>query len=378
MAERDEVGGESVRVSELFENPDYLLHGINFARGTCEFLEVSRATYERSAFLDQRVMASGGRRCTVDLGELVHLSNSIRPPARAPAFIAHTSFCCSTLLARSLEFHGRSLVLREPQVLLMLARAYREHPDYFPGPARHIYLSLILRLLNKSYGQRERVLIKPSNLANRLLEEWLAHDGDSRGIVLTCGLEDYLVSVLRKPTETKEKMPWVAADLARDSDYLERCPDVVSGLGDPLQAAAVAWHAQRYLLGALIARFPGRLFPLDQKFLLEQPSKAVARVCRHLQVDVGQQAIENRIHGAVWRSHAKDTRHAYNPDRRRRDHQEVRKTYEHEIERVVGWLSPYLCRLPDPLADAPASAHSNHPMTPVGVQRGHAASGGTS
>ncbi len=95
------------------------------------------------------------------------------PRAQPPHFIAHTSFCWSTLLARSLAFDSRSLVLREPQALLLLAREFRGNPARFPARARHAYLGLALRLLNKAYHPEQRVILKPSNLANRLLPDWL-------------------------------------------------------------------------------------------------------------------------------------------------------------------------------------------------------------
>lgn len=338
----------AVRAGDVLDNPDLLLHGIHFGHRVCQFLEVNRDTYELSSFLDERSNTRGGRLVEVDLGQIASLLEKIPQRRHPPGFIAHTSFCCSTLLARSLAFFGRSLVLREPQVLIMLARAFREHPDHFPGPARHACLELVLRLLNKSYAARERVLIKPSNLANRLLEDWLERYPRARGVLVTSSLEDYLVSVLGKTPDTQRKMNWVAATLARDSDYLSRCPELDRPFDDPLEAAAVAWHAQRHQLGALVARHPARVMALDQAMLLARPFETVSRVCRHLEVDAGPDEVRQRIQAPLWTRHAKDPAHPYDPDQRRRDHERTRRRHEHGIHRVMAWLAPYLKRVPDP------------------------------
>ena len=39
------------------------------------------------------------------------------PSAKAPHFIFHSAFCCSTLLARAFDIEGQSIGLKEPTIL---------------------------------------------------------------------------------------------------------------------------------------------------------------------------------------------------------------------------------------------------------------------
>lgn len=360
MAIETATTGEMLRADRLAASPDLLLHRFDFERRACVFLEACADSYADSAFLDHRVAKAGTRLHGVDFRVVAELLARASPRAHPPHFIAHTSFCCSTLLARSLAFDERSLVLREPQSLLLLAREFRRNPDRFPARARHAYLGLALRLLNKAYHPEQRVILKPSNLANRLLPDWLAMLPFSRGVLITCGLEDYLVSVLRKTRETLDKMSWVCRSLAADSDYLVICPELDRNFNDPLRAAAVAWHAQQYLFAGLLARHRGRMLVFDQSTLLDRPVNSLAAACAHLDLPVTEEEIRARVHGRLWQRNAKDPRLSHSPAARRAAHARVRAMQAHRVGRAVEWLAPFLARLPDPLAPFMAPETPQH------------------
>ena len=99
------------RLEDFATDPDLLLHRVDLERQEMVFAQVSRDTYLESAFLDARMAPVRGGKLRIPLAPL--LSDPL-PATASLAFIFHTSFCCSTLLARSLQQPGTSHVLREP------------------------------------------------------------------------------------------------------------------------------------------------------------------------------------------------------------------------------------------------------------------------
>lgn len=338
--------GGQLRLADLVENPELLLYQVNLARRELSFLEVTSRTFDESSFLDDRIAYTLGRVHGVNLDELAALMGRVPRSSRPVHFLAHTSFCCSTLLARSLRFEGRTLVLREPLILRLLGDARRQGERAGTLVQQQAYLDMSLRLLNKPYREGEQVIIKPANLANGLLDDWLSIQPAARGVILTSRLEDFLLSVLKKPVATREKMPWVAEALGMDTDYFSRLPEARGALEDPLRAAAVAWHAQRYALEGLLDRYPGRLLAMDQDDLLDRPEAAVEAVTAHLRLSVGPDEITRQVNGPLWHRHAKDPRLHY--DRRARAVENARLAERHsgELRATLDWARD---RLLDPI-----------------------------
>ena len=83
------------------------------------FLRIEDAVLERSSFLDTRIDAPLAQAVAVAADSLGELDVA----ARAPAWLFHTSFCGSTLLARVLHAPPHGVCLREPMVLRRLGDA---------------------------------------------------------------------------------------------------------------------------------------------------------------------------------------------------------------------------------------------------------------
>ena len=90
------------------------------------FLKLAPSVLEDSVFLDTRIGAPLEQAVAVPAGAL-----GASPAGAVPAFLFHTSFCCSTLLARTLHIAPRVVALKEPLVLRRLADARHR-----PLPAR--------------------------------------------------------------------------------------------------------------------------------------------------------------------------------------------------------------------------------------------------
>lgn len=99
-------------------------------------------------------------------------------------------------MARALDIPGQSLALKEPDILMGLAHAYRMAKI---DPARRKVdqsRDLVLRLLARPHQGNEQILVKLTNTANNLAPMMAA--SDARIILLYGDLKGFLVSVLKK------------------------------------------------------------------------------------------------------------------------------------------------------------------------------------
>ena len=174
-------------------SPDWLLAGFDAGREVLQFVRVSRQTYADSAFLDHQIRPLPE---TVRTAALEEVDEAIRATALPPArYIFHTAFCCSTLLSNCLDHAAQTLVMREPLVLPRLATALRqasaEETVALAAPAQRI-----LYLQRRNYAG-EPVVVKPSNFANRVMEQESVSDGGPhRWLLMSSSLRSLLLSIL--------------------------------------------------------------------------------------------------------------------------------------------------------------------------------------
>lgn len=296
-------------IAELLEDPRLLLFGIDLSKLELRFVEATRRTYESSSFLDSRIVEVDGRLHGVGIRDLWDLP----PPAdlRIPALLCHTSFCCSTLLARALELPDRSLVLREPWGLRDLADARRTVRGAGLAESDTIRraLSLALTLYAKRFAPTEAVVIKPTNLANNLLDDALTLRPTMKALLLSSDLRSFVIATLRKPDETKAKMVTLARNFSLDDPRGELLPGLdLPGL-QPAEAAVAAWHYQRRSLAAIAARHGAtRVRSLDAATLLTEPLATLRAVDGFLGLGAEAAALEAVATGPVFRANAKDAR----------------------------------------------------------------------
>ena len=325
---------------DLTRNPAWHLYDLDMQRGELHFLEATPDTFKISAFLDNRIAYTGGRLHGFPL-DAVAAAVAARPDADRPvSFLFHSSFCCSSLLARSLQLEGRTLVLREPWVLRRLGELKRSIVQrgqawYPQGPQ---LLDLVLRLLAKTWTESESVLIKPTHVANNLARDLLTLRPQARGVLLHSDLETFLVSNLTKTDETKAKTPAMLQLFDTDLGYAKRFPELRLERLDFLQSVAVIWHAQMLLFQELLAADPGpRLRSLDSAVLLTRPAETLSAVAGFLGYPLHPDEAAGIAAGPVWNTHAKDPFSAYDSRRREAENLEVVGRHGDDVRRTLAW-----------------------------------------
>jgi len=330
-----------------WQRPEAYLYAWDFKADQARFLPLDRTALARSSFLDQRIAADPSSARPIPITEV--LERAPGRPDRPPAFIFHTAFCCSTLLARSLDLPGRTLVLREPATLLQLADlkrglyAVERRLSGMPEPT--------LNLLSRPFLPDERVLIKPTNLVNNLIPELVAASPGARVVVLCDGLEAFLISVLKRPRESERGMANFLERLLRDTPARRFSREVTGVTGLP-QRAALAWALQMHALTSWLSDSPDNVRILTAPRLLASPLAALEAVAGWLDLDLDSRTLQDMVEGPVWRQHAKSPAHGYTPDRREEEQALARRVLAEPLRQGIAWAAGVPGLIPRPLPPA--------------------------
>ncbi len=305
-------------------------------------LQVDDEVIERSAFLDTRIEARLAAAVPVALADV---------PASLPqapvAWLFHTSFCASTLLARALHLAPFTTALREPLVLRRLSDARHAGTD-LEG-----LLAPCVRLLARPWTERGAVVIKPTHPALNLAVELMAQTPASKAVVLTCTLPEFLISNLKKPPESQAKIPTLVERALAATRFAARLPPAALQPPDLICAAGLQWAAQRELvLDVAQAIGPARLRVIDMQALLADLVAAVDDAARWLGLPVPAAALADhaRLEGA---RNAKATTVPYGPERRAHEAGIVVQHFRDALSAAQRWLDAHVLPAMRPAALAP-------------------------
>src|ERR1043165_1301116 len=169
---------------------------------------------ERSSFLDTRIEAPPGESHALSVAQAEAAAATL-PRARV-GWIFHTSFCASTLLARCLHLAPFTVALKEPLVLRRLSDARNG------GWALDGLAARSLALLARPWHAGGAVVIKPTHVALNVAVDLLAATPDSRAVIVTSTLADFLVSNLKKPPDSQAKIPLLVERALRATAFRTR------------------------------------------------------------------------------------------------------------------------------------------------------------
>lgn len=286
---------------------------------------------EESVFLDNRMQGALEAAMPVP----VHRVAESAVAASAPAWLFHTSFCCSTLLSRALHVPPHEVVLKEPLVLRRLSDA--RHAGW---PIDELVLPT-LRLLSRPWHPGGSVVVKPTHAALNIGTALTAATPESRCIVLTSSLEDFVLSNMKKTPETRQKIPVLAERALQAGRLRTRLPAGAYCPPDLSAAAALQWAAQRDLCLDMLEGASGRFRVLDATDLLADFGSVVARCAKWLDLPVPEDVLRARVR-QVAGAHAKDTGVAYNPVRREREAEHLRAAHASELQAALAWFDRFV------------------------------------
>jgi len=292
------------------------------------FLQLDDAALQRNVFLDSRIDAPWQRCVQVPFDALAQQSW----PQTRVGWLFHTSFCCSTLLARMLFCAPHCTALREPMLLRRLADA-----RFADWPLAGV-MELPLRLLARPWHEGATVLVKPTHAALNIAPDLLELRTGERALVLTSTLEDFVVSNIKKTPETHARVgELVARALKALGVALPPSPPP-----DLLCQVAVQWAAQAMLVGRLLERFgAARVRVLQERVLLADPVAVSAAANAWLQLGIPDAVLAEQAlrAGAL---HAKAETRPYGLAQRDHEASIIRQHYGADILRALRWADRHL------------------------------------
>lgn len=291
-------------------------------------LDLEPEVLERSTFLDKRIAASLADATPVALDQAA----TAALPQAPLGWIFHTSFCCSTLLARALHLPPHQVVLKEPMVLRRLADARHDGTD-IDG-----FVAPITRLLARPWHPAGRVVVKPTHAALNIASDLLDAAPGSRGVMVTSSLEDFLISNIKKPAETQAKIPTMVERAFAACTLHSRLPRAALEPPDILAGAALQWAAQREICLDLIDRHgQDRLRVLHADELLDDLPGSTWRCAQWLGLQVGRERLDRRV-AEVGGRNAKALEVAYDRERRAAEARQLRDHYGPRLDRALHWF----------------------------------------
>ena len=196
-----------VTVPSLLFDPAILVFDFAANGEFTKFLVVDELMLDRSPFVDIRFEPLAKAQFWVNTAELFALETRHDVARPQPAFIFHHAFVCSTLLARCLNQVEAFFSLKEPWILRRLADYKRASGRLAAGPRWREFFRNYVRLLCRDFSTGRTPVIKATNVANNLLADVLGYMPDSPILYLYSDLESFLISNLKKPDDTRQKIP---------------------------------------------------------------------------------------------------------------------------------------------------------------------------
>jgi hypothetical protein len=294
-------------LAALLEDPGWFPTSLSQDYRTVLFGRTTRDALANEAFLDQRMSDA-----VTDVQQHpVDAITATQGVARydPPAFIFHSAFCCSTLLARALDIPGQCLSLKEPDVLMGAANALRMQEN---AAANTALIRSITGLLSRRFDAAESILVKPTNSANNLLPHMV--DLGANVLVLYGDLRSFLVSVLKKGEACKSFIRTQYNIFALDQPGVAGIPARQAMTFTDLQVAA-----------------------LDFRNLVDQPAATLEAVARHLGLSHERAQLDDIANGPVFSRNAKFGDEAYDAGQRARDEASVAEQHAEALDQVEQW-----------------------------------------
>lgn len=301
------------------------------------FQSTSIEDLKRAAFLDNRFFQADLKPNMLEHRQLSSMQWNL---ANKIGFLFHTSFCCSTLLARLLDFPQHSLVLKEPLILRRLSDAELN------GTHEKSLNQTALDLLFRSLAGNFAVLVKPTHVALNIAEFMLSYQPKARALLITSTLEDFLVSNIKKTVRCKQKVPELVERFMSASNFSTRLPPEAFSPPTFLCGVALQWHSQQSVIYKLINSPSGHNIKiLWEADLLMQPDETLSSCVKWLDWWIPLNTVEAQIN-TVMKKHAKSTSMPYDPDEKKYEDNLLMNKYRDDLDLALKWseqnLSPFL------------------------------------
>ncbi len=328
---------------DLALDPEWLPHTFGADGSELTFVRVPRAEHDRLMFLADEHYAGKFAKRTEPAAAIAAVAKAA--PEAPLHLIFHTAFCASTLLVRALDLPGRSIGLKEPDILINLANRLVRGDD----EANRDRLRLVLRLLSRPFAHGETVVVKPTNFANRLLLPALEEWPEARAVLLYSDLPTLLRSLVKRGMWGRiwarrlyrSAAAWTSLDPGYDGGEIFELTD--------LQVAGLAWLMQVRHFDEVARRLPSRTMVIASDDFLGNPAATLQRAGDLFGLAVDTAEAEAIAAGPVFSRHSKFAQRDYSVEAREAEHDAAIAAHGEEIDMVVQWVEAVAAHCGTPL-----------------------------
>jgi hypothetical protein len=327
-------------MTDLLFNPRYYLFDTLPREGQTRFLITDEHILAEAPFADIRFEPQAKDSVTIATRDLVRSLEQRYRPRPKTHFIFHHAFVCSTLLARCLNQIDAFYALKEPWILRRLADIKRQHGPTIPEPHWRAMYNSYFALLSKNYKSGQELVIKATNVANNLIADVIRYSPEQKILYLYSDIESFLVSNLKKPASTQEKMPGLLAGFLKDSDFAQHDGGLLNaGKLTFLKTCALIWVCNIYTLKQEVEKqnYTG-LLTLDMAQLLADPGNVLEQVSRHFGHTASAADLALMTHPDIMNRNAKDTSHQYGAELKKQERRQVYNSNQGDITHALQWI----------------------------------------
>ncbi|HET9397378.1 MAG TPA: hypothetical protein VFO45_01015 [Sphingomicrobium sp.] len=312
----------------LFSDPRLMLLGFDgdFAR----FVPMTRDSYERSIFADNRVQPAPGQAVRFPLDPLLDHLDKTGFKAPKINFIHHFAQSGSTLLARALD-RPENLVIREPLHLRQLGVAFGAGVHGSLSADQRSVLAFSLSMLGKRFEPGSTLIVKGNVPIGLLADEIAELDPGQAGILLYFPLEDYCAAVLRTPNHQQ----WLGTVTEEIGLGLDPMVGDIANLTLAEKAAAL-WFSMIKRFERLLASNP-QMRSLDANALFDTPAETIAEASKLLNAGIGADEASSIAGGALFATYSKNPDIPYDPALRIERREEARQRLSSELLEARKW-----------------------------------------
>jgi hypothetical protein len=312
----------------------------------------------------------------LSLRELIDRGEEIEGSASRIAYLFHTAFCGSTLLASCLDRPGACLSYKEPLSLaqLSLAKPCTERPRAMTDAEWSRLSRSTVGLLSKVFQPSEVALVKPANPCVGTIPELLsASRTPARAILLYSNLTDFLCSILK--SDGRRRWARVGLDWTWQATPSHRFLPRIDKKDIPDEAAgAYVWLWQMYAYLDACESMGCAVRSLDCDLFFARPADTLAAAADFLSLSLSVEEMSEITSGQAFRTYSKAgleetglgrllrrlglplrTGEEFDARKRRSLLQETAARHQDEIERGLAWARsvtgerPIPATLPNPL-----------------------------
>lgn len=320
-------------------DPQWLPHTFDLSGEKLTSAFVPRQNHRELMFLSDEHFADNFQKVTHPAAAIAsHVAEARQAPIH---FIFHTAFCCSTLMLKAIDIPGRTLGLKEPDILINLANRFIRSDDQGNGER----LDLVLHLLARPFEAGESIIVKPTNFANRLAMPVLEARPDSRAVLLYSDVRPLLRSILKRGMWGRiwgRRLFRSAAGWASlHFGFSEEDTFVLTDL----QALGLGWLMQMHHFSEVAHQMGDRVIMIDSADFLEGPGPTLQRVSDLFELELDESQIAEIVTGPTFARHSKFSDQDYGRQERAADQNAAEAAHSEELEMVVKWVETVAAHL---------------------------------